>query len=161
MPKLQGNVLREYEQKFAEHLEQKLTKLCSTAGFSKNIEKGQILIALDDDAALDEMKGSCREYTLRRSGESSRVRGWIRGKHEDRPSSGCGSLLSSFTFRCGKPLFLKCCALVSEAKAFACGKLSQCFQASAAQRSLAAIEKPKQKYRDRRHGDRCHAHWCT
>ena len=74
-----GNLFGEYEQKFAEHLEQlKLTELCSNAGFSKNIEKGKFFITLDD-VALDEMKGSCREYTLPRSEESSRVRGWIRG----------------------------------------------------------------------------------
>ena len=74
----QRNLLREYEQ-FAELPEQlKLAKHCSNAGFSKNIEKGQFFIAHDDDA-LDEMKGSCREYTLLRSEGSSRVRGWIRG----------------------------------------------------------------------------------
>ena len=33
----------------------------------------------DDDDALDDMKGSSREYTLLRSEESSHVRGWIRG----------------------------------------------------------------------------------
>ena len=76
---VQGNLLREYEQKFAELLEQeKLIKLCSNAGFSKNIEKGQFFITLDDDA-LDDMKGSCREFSLPRSEESSLVRGWIRG----------------------------------------------------------------------------------
>ena len=76
---VQGNLLREYEQKFVELLEQKkLTKLCSNSGFSKNIEKRQFFITIDDDA-LDEMKGSCREYILPRSEESSCVRGWIRG----------------------------------------------------------------------------------
>ena len=61
---VQGNLLREYEQKFAELLErQKLTKLCSNAGFSKNIENGQFFIKLDDDA-LDDMQGSLREYTF-------------------------------------------------------------------------------------------------
>ena len=46
---IQGNLLREYEQKFAELPEtQKLTKLCSNAGFSKNIEKGQFFITLDE-----------------------------------------------------------------------------------------------------------------
>ena len=40
--------------------------------------KGQFFIT-PDDGASDEMKGSCREYTLPRSEESSRVRGWIRG----------------------------------------------------------------------------------
>ena len=58
------NLLREYEQKFVELPEpQKLTKLCSNAACSKNIEKGQFFITLDDDAP-DEIKGSCREYTL-------------------------------------------------------------------------------------------------
>ena len=33
----------------------------------------------DDDDALNDMKGSCREYTFSRSEESSRVTGWIRG----------------------------------------------------------------------------------
>ena len=76
---VQGNLLREYEQKFAELTEQqKLTELCSNAGFWKNIERGQIFITPDDDAP-DETKGSCRECTLPRSEESSRVRGWILG----------------------------------------------------------------------------------
>ena len=47
---VQGNLLREYEQKFAELPEQEiLTKLCSNACFWKNIEKGQNFIGLDDD----------------------------------------------------------------------------------------------------------------
>ena len=75
---VQGNLLREYEQKFAELLEhQKLTKLCSKAGFSKNIEKGQFFSTLDD--ALDEVKGSCREHTSLRSEESFPRGVWIRG----------------------------------------------------------------------------------
>ena len=44
----------------------KLTKLCSSAGFSKNIDKGQFFITLDDDT-LDSVKTSCREYVLLRS----------------------------------------------------------------------------------------------
>ena len=84
---VQGNLLREYEQKFAQLPEQeKLTKLCSNAGFSKNIKKGQFFITLDDDT-LDSLKGSCREYTLPRSDESSHVR----------------SVQSSRTLRCGNP----------------------------------------------------------
>ena len=76
---VQGNLLREYEQKFAELPEQeKLTRLCSNASFSKAFEKGQFFITLDDDA-LDSLKGSCREKTLPRSDESSQVEGWIRG----------------------------------------------------------------------------------
>ena len=42
---VQGNLLREYEQKFAQLPQrEKLTKLCSDAEFSKNIEKGQYFI---------------------------------------------------------------------------------------------------------------------
>ena len=71
--------MHEYEQKFAELPEQqKLTKLCSNAGFSKNMGKGQFFITLDEDGP-DDMKTSCREYTLTRNEETSRVRGWIRG----------------------------------------------------------------------------------
>ena len=44
---VQRKLLREYQQKFAELLEkQKLTKLCSNACFSKNIDKGQLFIHL-------------------------------------------------------------------------------------------------------------------
>ena len=47
---VQGNLLREYEKKFAELPEQeKLTKLCSNAGFSRNIEKGQFFITPIND----------------------------------------------------------------------------------------------------------------
>ena len=75
---VQGNFLREYEEKFADNFDQEeLTKRCPNAGFSKNIEKGQFFITFDDEA-LDEMTGSCREYTLPRSEESSHVRGRIR-----------------------------------------------------------------------------------
>ena len=77
---VQGNLLREYEQQFAELREhQKLTKLCSNAGSSKNCEKGQFFITLDDDDAPDDTKGSCREYTLPRGGEPSHMSEWIRG----------------------------------------------------------------------------------
>ena len=68
--RVQGNVLREYEQKSAdlpEHLQ--LTKLCSNAGFAKTVEKGHFFTTLDDDQ-LDRLKGSCRE---------SQVKGWVRG----------------------------------------------------------------------------------
>ena len=67
---VQRRLLREYEQKFAELLQQKLSKLCSNAG----VDKGQFFITLDEEG-LDEMKTSCREYTLLRSEETSRVRG--------------------------------------------------------------------------------------
>ena len=67
-----GNLLRAYKQKFA------VTKLCSNAGLAKTVEKGQFFITLDDDTP-DSLKGSCREYTLSRSDQSSQVKGWIRG----------------------------------------------------------------------------------
>ena len=72
---VQRRLLREYQQKFAELPEQqKLSKLCSNAG----IDKGQFFITLDEEG-LDDMRTSCREYTLPRSEETYRVRGWIRG----------------------------------------------------------------------------------
>ena len=47
---VQGNLLGEYEQKFAKLPEdQKLTKLCSDAGLSKNIDKRQFFITLDEE----------------------------------------------------------------------------------------------------------------
>ena len=72
---VQRNLLREDDHKFAE--EEKLTKLCSNAGFS-NIEKRQFFIA-QEDHTFDNMKGSCRECTLPRSDESCHVRGWMSG----------------------------------------------------------------------------------
>ena len=93
---VQENLLREHEQKFEELLEQqKLTKLCSNAFlFLKNIDKGQFFITLDEEEGRDEMKNVCRDYTLPRSEEASRVRGWILGD-EDRPGLGCEGLRSS------------------------------------------------------------------
>ena len=68
---VQGTLLREYERKFAELLEQqKLTN-------SENKEKRQFFNTLEDEA-LNDLKGSCRECTLLRSDESSHFRGWIR-----------------------------------------------------------------------------------
>ena len=83
--RVQGNLLREYEQKFAnlpDHLQ--LTKLCSNAGLARTVEKGQYFTTLDD-TELDRLKGSCREYTLPRSDQSSQVGGWIRGNTEIGP----------------------------------------------------------------------------
>ena len=53
---MQRKLLRECDHKFAELLEQqKLTKLCSNAGFSMNVDKGQFFITLDVEG-LDDMK---------------------------------------------------------------------------------------------------------
>ena len=81
----QRKLLREYEQKVAELLEQqKLTKLCSHAGFSKNTDKGQFFITLDEEGP-DDVKTSCREYIVPRNEETSLVRGWIRGNTKISP----------------------------------------------------------------------------
>ena len=64
----------------------------------KTIEQGQFFMTLDDDQ-LDRLNGSCREYTLRRSDQSSQVKGWISGKPRS-VSSGCDGLSSSRTSRC-------------------------------------------------------------
>ena len=66
-------------QKFAnlpEHIQ--LTKLCLNAGLAKTVEKGQYATTRDD-TELDRLKDSCQEYTLSRSDQSSKVKGWIRG----------------------------------------------------------------------------------
>ena len=97
--RVQGNLLREYEQKFAdlpEHLQ--LTKLCFNAGLVKTVEEGQYLTTLDH-SELDRLKGSCRENTLPRSDQSSQVKRMDPRKHEDRTSSGCGCLSSSRTLQ--------------------------------------------------------------
>ena len=79
-----GNLLRDYEHKFEQLAEdQKLSKLCSDAGL-KIVEKGQFFITLGEEGP-DEMKNLCREYTLPRSEEASRVRGEI---SETRKSAG-------------------------------------------------------------------------
>ena len=64
---------------------------------SKNIEKGQFFITLDEEGH-DDLKTSCREYILHRKEETSRLRGWIRGNMKIGP--GCEGLLSSRTLRC-------------------------------------------------------------
>ena len=77
--RVQVNMFREYEQRFADLRERaKLTKLCSNAGLAKTIEKRQFFMTLDGDQ-LDRLNGSCREYTLPRSDQSSQVKGWISG----------------------------------------------------------------------------------
>ena len=75
---LQGNLLRDYEHKFEQLLEdQKLSKLCSDVGL-KIVEQGQFFVTFDEEGQ-DEMKNLCRKYTFLRSEEASRVRGWILG----------------------------------------------------------------------------------
>ena len=52
--------------------------MCSDAGL-KIVEKGQFFVTLQEEEGPDEMKNPCREYTLPRSEEASRVRGWLLG----------------------------------------------------------------------------------
>ena len=49
----QGDLLQEYEQKFAELLDdQKLSKLCKDAGFLKEIGKGQFFITIEEESEV-------------------------------------------------------------------------------------------------------------
>ena len=48
-------------------------------------KKGQFFIRLDEGEGPDEMKNLCREYTLPRNEEASRVRGWILGNTKTGP----------------------------------------------------------------------------
>ena len=85
---VQGDLLRGHEQKFAELPEDwKLTKLCSGAGFLKDIGKGQFFVTLEEEG-LDDMQTVCREYTLPRDQETSRAREWIRGNTKIEPVLG-------------------------------------------------------------------------
>ena len=58
--------------------DQQLSKLCSDAVWKSN-EKGHLFSTLDEEEGPGEMRNLRREYTLPRSGEASRVRGWILG----------------------------------------------------------------------------------
>ena len=84
--KVQGHLLQNYEQKFAnlpDHLQ--LTKLCSNVGITKTVARRQYLTTLDD-AELDKLGGSCREYTLPRDNAASEAKGWIRGNTKIGPT---------------------------------------------------------------------------
>ena len=73
---LQGNLLQDYEHKFEQLPEdQKLSKLCYDVVL-KIVERGQFFTTLDEEEGPDEMKNLCREYTLLRSEEAFRARGW-------------------------------------------------------------------------------------
>ena len=79
-----GSMPQDYEHKF-EQLpdDQKLFKLCCDTGL-KFKEKGQFFITLDEEGP-DEMKNSCREYTLPQSEPESRPRVWILGNTKTGP----------------------------------------------------------------------------
>ena len=71
----QGDLLQEHERKFAELLDQKLSKLCSDAGFLKEIGKGQFFITIEEGSEV--MQTACRENTQSRNLTRSRPRGSI------------------------------------------------------------------------------------
>ena len=78
------NLLHENEQRFEQLSEdQKLSKLCSEAGL-RLVEIGQYIFALETPRRK-EMQPLCREYTMPRDEEGTRVRGWIRGNERFGP----------------------------------------------------------------------------
>ena len=82
---LQGNLLQDDEHKFEQLPEdQKLCTLCCDVGL-KIVEQGQFFVTLDEEEGPNEMKNLCREFTLLRSEEASRGRGWILGNTKIRP----------------------------------------------------------------------------
>ena len=73
------NLRQEYERKFEQLSEdQKLSKLCSDAGL-KLVEREQYFYTLEAEEG-QQMEHLCREYTLPRTEEGTRVRGWTRSK---------------------------------------------------------------------------------
>ena len=91
-----SHLLRDHEHKFEQPLEdQKLFKLCSDVGL-KIVVKGQFFITLDEEEGPDEMMNLCREYTLPRSEEASRVRGWILGNTKIGPVLDVNVFIKNF-----------------------------------------------------------------
>ena len=83
---VQGNLLHDYEQKFKNLPDDiEFVKLCSNAGITKTVAKGQYFTTFED-AEQDNMGGSCREYTLLRDDQLSKVKGWIRGNTKIGPA---------------------------------------------------------------------------
>ena len=83
---VQGNLLHDCERKFANlphHLQ--LIQLCSNVVIEKTVAKGQHFTTLDD-AELDKLGSTCREYTLPRDNAFSKVKGWIRGNTKIGPA---------------------------------------------------------------------------
>ena len=73
------NLRQEYERKFERLSEdQKLSKLCSDAGLML-VEPEQYFFSLEKEEG-QQMQHLCREYTLLRNEEATRVIGWIRSK---------------------------------------------------------------------------------
>ena len=82
----QEDLLQEYERKSAELLDgQKLSKLCSDAGFLNEIGKGQFFITIEKEPEV--MQTACREYTQPRNLKTFRPTGWIRSNTKIGPVS--------------------------------------------------------------------------
>ena len=74
--KATGKVVARNEQRFEKLSEdQKLSRLCSEAGL-RLVEVGEFFYALPSPRGK-ENQSSCREYTLRRDQEGTRIKGWI------------------------------------------------------------------------------------
>ena len=104
-PSTQGNFLQDYFKKYAELPEdQKLSKLCKDAGFSRKIEKRHFFITIEEGSEI--MQTACREYTQPRNITTSPPRRWIRSNtirakiisNDFGPSLGCETLSSRRTF---------------------------------------------------------------
>ena len=82
----QGNLLQEYEQR-CETLseEHKLSKLCSQAGF-RLVEIGQFFYTLPSPRA-ERNQSLCREKTMPRDQEGTRIKGWIQSNVQFGPIS--------------------------------------------------------------------------
>ena len=64
-------------------------RLCSDASFMKTIPRRQYVVTLDE-AELAKLNGSCREYTLPRDDQLSKIKGWIRGDTKSYHQGRCG-----------------------------------------------------------------------
>ena len=82
----QGNLLQEYEQRFETLSEDhKLSKLCSEAGF-RSVEIGQFFYTLPSPRA-ERNQSLCREKTMPRDQEGTRIKGWIQSNVQFGPIS--------------------------------------------------------------------------
>ena len=77
----QENLLQTYKER-VERLPQqdRLTKICTDAGFLKTVEVGQYFMTEHTEEFLQFAEPvTCREYTLPRDEKSSDTKGWIQG----------------------------------------------------------------------------------
>ena len=59
--------------------ENRVSKFCNEAGFSRVVEVGQYFVTKDTGDFRQFQSVACREYTLPRDDKASRPKGWIRG----------------------------------------------------------------------------------